>query len=68
VFSQGAAERGGGEIDMPPGGNIPAGAVNTWAPCNADMYIWKAIFKSSAGEVLGEASGRRFDPDAKASP
>lgn len=64
-FTQGDKERGGQEIDLPASGVIPAGALRTWGPCNADMYRWTAVFKSATGQVVGEIWSNRFFPETK---
>lgn len=58
-LTQGARERGGQEVSLPASGEIPEGAATTMGPCNPGLYRWTATFKSSMGQVLGEAYAER---------
>jgi hypothetical protein len=55
ILTQGKAERGGQEVDLPASGELPEGAITTFGPCNPGIYRWTAIFKSASGETIAEA-------------
>ena len=61
-LTEGAREMGGQEVPLPESGLVAAGSARTYSPCNPGYYRWTAVFKSAAGQILGEAHQSRFFP------
>jgi len=68
ALTEGEREMGGQTVDIPEGGNIPAGVLRTNSPCNPTYYRWTATAISASGKVLGQAYQSRFFPTDEVLP
>lgn len=62
-LSQGTRDLGGQEVAMPASGILPFDTVRTYAPCNAGVYTYEAVVRSSQGQVLSQIRKSRAFPE-----